>query len=28
VELTADDELLNRQFSQLLDKAELKPGVN
>jgi carboxyl-terminal processing protease len=28
VELTADDELLNRQFSQLLDKETLKPRVN
>ncbi len=28
VELTADDELLNRQFSQLLDKEALKPRVN
>jgi carboxyl-terminal processing protease len=28
VELTADDELLNRQFSQLLDKEVLKPQVN
>jgi len=28
VELTADNELLNRQFSQLLDKAALKAQVN
>lgn len=28
VELTADNELLNRQFSQLLDKAALKTQVN
>jgi carboxyl-terminal processing protease len=28
VELTADSELLNRQFSQLLDKEVLKPQVN
>ncbi|HKX57213.1 MAG TPA: carboxy terminal-processing peptidase, partial [Xanthomonadales bacterium] len=28
VELTADIELLNRQFSQLLDKEVLKPQVN
>ena len=28
VELTADNELLNRQFSQLHDKAALKPNVN
>lgn len=28
VELTADDDLLNRQFSQLLDKEVLKPSVN
>ncbi|HET6564919.1 MAG TPA: carboxy terminal-processing peptidase, partial [Xanthomonadales bacterium] len=28
VELTADIELLNRQFSQLLDKEALKPQVN
>ena len=28
VELTADNELLNRQFSQLLDKEVLKPQVN
>jgi len=28
VELTADDELLNRQFSQLLDRKQLKSSVN